>query len=796
MRALFGNIKAVFQPAPIVQWFKKNTQWLIALALLVLVCFLVMLPRLRSTQFGLLDDGVTIKWARALSNDFIRSFTLMKDTGRFLPAYWFSQILIYQWAGISSLRWFYFNLLLLVLDTLAIFGIMRYRGASLLQSTLAGLFFTLSAPIIETFYTLSKPDLIMITWLIWGIFLFMISRVNRNVWIKRFLICASALALGMSIGTKEPAVVLVGIVLGWFITALLFRTSPGDLFDRSASKTLLFSALATLIVYIILRFYFLPVNPLAGTYSSNYRLSLESISAQLLRWLGRFLRDFFFLLPLLCVLLNRKVRSRVNPRLLLDSLVWMGWWMAIFLPWNALESFHTLPFAIGMAMAGGLCLGAALPVFLKDGSPPDRIYLSLVFVVFLFFVQITFVNNISTARVQLFYDRMNNRMVKNLSRNPPNSMIYFNTPYSEYVVETGMHLDYFRDRGDLIVDYFRYQRPEDSQPIHYFVVNPVMENAPLPSVRNSLYENGVLTWDQCFKASINPLQIPIYDGVEKLRWTDFGANRLLGSLGLQDMFSYTVEGRPFLDSKVMTYGWQVYEIEINPAKIAHPGSYDGAGGWVLQTIQAEKRLSNFGSPGDLPLTGDLNGDGHTDLSLYQPTEHRLLVDLDLDGAANFVVDMPTLQEGDVPLPGDWDDDGIDTLGYFRPSDSSWHFTNDISFQKEETPLLISTAYGIIPLAGDWDGDGDDTFGFYFPATGDVYLLDSMDRSASFAWVYRGEAYSVPVAADWYGFGRDTLAIVKDGQAMIRPNNAHCDFPNPIAPIDFGSAGDFPLGGRW
>jgi hypothetical protein len=447
-------------------------------------------------------------------------------------------------------------------------------------------------------------------------------------------------------------------------------------------------------------------------------------------------------------------------------------------------------------MMGGICLGAALPVFLTDGNPGDRIWLSFVLLITLFLGQFTVVNNIHTARVQLFYDQVNNQMVKFLSRLPKDSTIYFNTPSIEYVVEAGLHLQVFRDRQDLTVDYYRYPLPAAGLD-HFFVVEPVMLNAPLPSVRNSLHESGVLTWQQCLQTTLNPrLHAPIFEGVETLRWTDFGLNRLLRLVGLEDKYSFTVKNRPFLITKEMTYGWRVYEIEVDLQRVAHSGGYDGAGGWILRNSQGERRISQFGNPGDLPLNGDVNGDRQTDLILYQPLEHRFLVDLNFDGESDLNLNSQSMRAGDIPLFGDWNGDGVDTLGYFRFSDSSWHYSNDLLAAREETPLVIPTSPDIVPLAGDWDGNGDDTFGFYFPSTGDVYLIDSMDRSANFVWAYRGEAFSVPVAADWYGFGRDTLAIVKDGQAMIRPNNAHCDFPNPIAPIDFGNAGDFPLGGRW
>ena len=270
----------------------------------------------------------------------------------------------------------------------------------------------------------------------------------------------------------------------------------------------------------------------------------------------------------------------------------------------------------------------------------------------------------------------------------------------EYVVEVGLHLKLFRDRNDLTVDYFRYPLPGDSQPIHYFVVDPVMVNAPLPSVRNSLHENGVLTWHQCLATTINPRLIaPSYESVRKLRWTDFGANRLLGWVGLEDKNSFSVEGRPFLDSKEMDYGWQVYEIEIDPADIAFPGSYNEAGEWALKTPQGERIVSNFGNPGDFPLSGDLNGDGQTDLVLYQPASHRFQVDQDFDGSPDLDFELVTMQAEDIPLLGDWDGDGADTPGYFRPSELKLAFHQKQSLPNRRDSPLNSCRLGDLPAGG-------------------------------------------------------------------------------------------------
>jgi hypothetical protein len=767
------------------------------LLLLTVVCFLVMLPRLRATQFGLLDDGVTVKIAQLLPQDPIKAFTSMKAAGRFLPSYWFTETLVYQFAGLSSLRWFYINVFVLVLDTLAIFWIVRFRGGSLIQATLAGLFFCFSAPVIETFYTLSKPDLIMTSWIIWGILLALRSHLSKRNWVKICFLLGAIFSIGMAFGTKEPAVVLICIALGWFILARLFRNAPEDLFDFSASKSFFFLVLVLFIIYILLRFYFVPVNPLASGYSSNYKLSFESINAQLLRWLGRFLRDFFYILPILFVLFNRKVWNLVNKRLLIDSLFWMAGWFVIFLPWNVLESFHTLPFAVGVAIVSGTCSGAALQVFFGESDTGDRIYLSLVLLIALFFVQFTIVNNISTARVQLFYDRVNNRMVKFLAKNKTSNTILFNIPYTEYFTETGLHLNVFWNRNDLNLDYFKYQRPLDSEPFHYFIVNPVMVNAPLPSVRNSLNERGVLTWNQCLISSLNPNKsFPVYDGRQKLRWVDFGANRLLGWIGLEDKYSYNVKDRLFFESKEMDYGWQVYEIILDPSQMAFPGNYNGAGEWRLSTSKGERSVYQFGLPGDIPLTGDFNGDGRTEIGLYRPAVNKYLYDLDFNGKPDLSFILPKMEDGDIPVVGDWNGDGIDTPGYYRPVDSTWHLRNENNAGDDDFAVTIPGPQGLVPLAGDWDADGYDTFGFYLPSTGEVYLMDTLSPNGGFSWAYQTDLGAKPIAADWYGFGRDTLAIVKDGQWSLRPNNVSCEFPNPIPSLKYGNPKDIPVGGVW
>src|ERR671925_1571937 len=52
------------------------------------LALLVMLPRLASPQFGLLDDGLTLETGRETIGRWSSVLALIPETGRFFPAYW------------------------------------------------------------------------------------------------------------------------------------------------------------------------------------------------------------------------------------------------------------------------------------------------------------------------------------------------------------------------------------------------------------------------------------------------------------------------------------------------------------------------------------------------------------------------------------------------------------------------------------------------------------------------------------------------------------------------------------
>jgi hypothetical protein len=74
---------------------------------------------------------------------------------------------------------------------------------------------------------------------------------------------------------------------------------------------------------------------------------------------------------------------------------------------------------------------------------------------------------------------------------------------------------------------------------------------------------------------------------------------------------------------------------------------------------------SYGREGDLPITGDWNGDGTTTVGLYRPSDRTFyLRNAHAGGGADVAFSYG--REGDLPITGDWNGDGTTTVGLYRP----------------------------------------------------------------------------------------------------------------------------------
>lgn len=133
--------------------------------------------------------------------------------------------------------------------------------------------------------------------------------------------------------------------------------------------------------------------------------------------------------------------------------------------------------------------------------------------------------------------------------------------------------------------------------------------------------------------------------------------------------------------------------------VATPGVF-AAGQWLITNAAIGRStwegFASLGSDGDIPLTGNRDGDGKADIATFR------------DGIWNWR-DSTGKQEtyqfgerGDIPVVGDWNGDGIDEPGVVRGS--TWIVPRP---NGEGTRTFSFGQAGDTPIAGDWDGDGKD-----------------------------------------------------------------------------------------
>jgi hypothetical protein len=218
-------------------------------------------------------------------------------------------------------------------------------------------------------------------------------------------------------------------------------------------------------------------------------------------------------------------------------------------------------------------------------------------------------------------------------------------------------------------------------------------------------------------------------------------------------------------------------------------------------------ISTFGQAGDLPVKGDWDGDGRDEPGVFRPSTGQFLlrkpVIINLNpclGCLPIISDTTTVnfgRKGDLPVSGDWNGDGVDTIGVFRP-DTVGTFLLTNSIVNNSSPLADEVfSFGVagdLPVGGDWNGDSIDTVGIFRPgAPGGFFLANSFANFADIFFNF-GTTGDLPLAGDWTGKGNDSVGIFRPGkQTMFLANN----FVN-VADIVFvfGQQGDQPVGGDW
>ena len=158
-----------------------------------------------------------------------------------------------------------------------------------------------------------------------------------------------------------------------------------------------------------------------------------------------------------------------------------------------------------------------------------------------------------------------------------------------------------------------------------------------------------------------------------------------------------------------------------------PGDYSNAGAsqpalfrrvnpglaqWFIQGVSPSTGI-NYGSGTlDVPLQGDFDGDGRTDLAVYRPSTATWLLNESSNGLVSFAFGQANV---DLPVVADFNGSGKSAVGVYRPTTGQWF----IAGATGAAPIF--GGLGDIPVPGDYDGVGHAELAVYRPSTGQFFV---------------------------------------------------------------------------
>jgi CSLREA domain-containing protein len=213
------------------------------------------------------------------------------------------------------------------------------------------------------------------------------------------------------------------------------------------------------------------------------------------------------------------------------------------------------------------------------------------------------------------------------------------------------------------------------------------------------------------------------------------------------------------------------------------------------TVGAPDITVAFGSSGDLPVTGDWNGDGIDTVGVYKPdTGIVYLRNSNTAGAPDygFVFGNP----GDTPLAGKWDRTmSGDSVGVYRDSNGILYLRRSLDTGFSDYFMILGNP-GDAGIAGDWNADGYDSVGVFRPSNTRFYLSNVNGNGITFSdvdFVFYPAAGGIPFAGDWTGGGQSGAAWLIDSTMHLRYQLYDGGASKTFA---YGTTGARPVAGKW
>lgn len=443
----------------------KKINWYFLLLLAVIL--VVGIPSL-FVDWLILDDGVMILISQKLSLALktfnfqeIINLLIEKDLGRFRPAYWIYQWLVYLIAGINPVFQHLIHLIVNSLTVFLIYGIGRNFGLSKKAVFIGCLLFVMAPFNFEHWYRLGPVEPRIVFWLALSVFFLSINlkAVLEQRTAKPYHFFFSIFFLFLAYLTKETVIAIFPLSL-LLIAGYKFLSNRKQVIEWR--KTTLFFCLANFLFSLVSLAVVLMIKN-QGSYSSNYSLDLGA-SFKVFIGYARLIMSSYGLFSLIFILtFLLRLRQKLSMQKFMQ-LIFLGetlFFIAIILPWSFPMARYLEPALLFLAIYFQFEAENFLELG-KDIRKKFRLRADFTYIIFLIAFGYFLFRQGPGMLSQIIGNITDTRNTRALfsyiaANTPEKGSVYVNLKKSdatiEVVYESQLHLALFYNRPDLTVSY-------------------------------------------------------------------------------------------------------------------------------------------------------------------------------------------------------------------------------------------------------------------------------------------------------------------------------------------------------